>query len=94
MHRQDGHPSSVYTAQVHPQRGWLATGGADNHVKIWDLSLVLRASSNPKVTRDVNVDLMQSPSESTSTLAALPQGTLYDIPVTCLTDDEQSGTPD
>mmetsp|Transcript_2632 Transcript_2632/g.8808 ORF Transcript_2632/g.8808 Transcript_2632/m.8808 type:complete len:216 (+) Transcript_2632:79-726(+) len=54
VHQKDSQPSSVYTAHVHPHGNWLATGGADNHVKIWDLPRMLARTSIAQIPHDVD----------------------------------------
>mmetsp|Transcript_10165 Transcript_10165/g.30783 ORF Transcript_10165/g.30783 Transcript_10165/m.30783 type:complete len:621 (-) Transcript_10165:1580-3442(-) len=77
MHQQDGQPSSVYTVHVHPQRSLLATGGADNHVKLWDLREVLPLAHKTKLPNIVNDDaILPCHCIPRLPLVALPRGTL------------------
>ena len=49
----DGHTGSVFAVAIAPDGNWLATGGADNTVRIWDL-----ATGNERVViarRDENL---------------------------------------
>mmetsp|Transcript_8658 Transcript_8658/g.35649 ORF Transcript_8658/g.35649 Transcript_8658/m.35649 type:complete len:640 (-) Transcript_8658:969-2888(-) len=41
VHDTEGRLCALYSTALHPRHRWLATGGADAHVRIWNLSSVL-----------------------------------------------------
>mmetsp|Transcript_2633 Transcript_2633/g.8813 ORF Transcript_2633/g.8813 Transcript_2633/m.8813 type:complete len:126 (+) Transcript_2633:79-456(+) len=91
VHQKDSQPSSVYTAHVHPHGNWLATGGADNHVKIWDLPRMLARTSIAQIPHDVDAVVHDSLLPRCPP-AALPERALCDRGVTTLIAVAQSGT--